>query len=145
MYWLDPWAWDKELELVPLHEQPEPVDLWLDLIRAQGWRVMLLPYDARIEGGPCDGGHVVAVETGEGRRFAALPPGAIPEAGAGAPARRLPGPAAGHPRPRGLARVRAEGGPPPWPLRSRGRSRPSIPTRPRAGPGGAARRARSPP
>ena len=78
VYWLDPWAWDKELELVPLHEDPEPADLWLDLVRAQGWRVMLLPYDARIEGGPCDGGHVVAVETGEGRRFAALPPGAIP-------------------------------------------------------------------
>ena len=27
---------------------------------------MLLPYDARIGGGPCDGGHVVAVETGPG-------------------------------------------------------------------------------
>jgi hypothetical protein len=78
VYWIDPWAWDKELALVPLHEHQDPVGLWLDLIHAKGWRVMLLPYDARIVGGPCDGGHVVAVETGEGRQFAALPAAAIP-------------------------------------------------------------------
>src|SRR5579871_4831761 len=78
VYWIDPWAWDKEFALVPLHEHQDPVDLWLQLVHAQGWRVMLLPYDARIVGGPCDGGHVVAVETGEGRQFAALPPQAIP-------------------------------------------------------------------
>ena len=77
VYWLDPWAWDKELRLVPLHAHPDPVGLWLGLLHAQGWRVMLLPYDARIAGGPCAGGHVVAVETGEGRQYAALPPEAI--------------------------------------------------------------------
>ena len=78
VYWIDPWAWDKEMDLRQLHEHQDPVELWLDLVHAQGWRVMLLPYDARIVGGPCDGGHVVAVETGEGRQFAALPPAAIP-------------------------------------------------------------------
>ena len=78
VYWLDPWLWDKEMELAALHEYQDPVELWLALIRAQGWKVMLLPYDARISGGPCDGGHVVAVETGAGRQFAALPPEAIP-------------------------------------------------------------------
>ncbi|MGH2409830.1 MAG: hypothetical protein ACRDGS_05600 [Chloroflexota bacterium] len=78
VYWLDPWLWDKEMELVALHEVHDPVERWLAMLRAQGWKVMLLPYDARISGGPCDGGHVVAVETGEGRQFAALPPAAIP-------------------------------------------------------------------
>src|SRR5207245_1347857 len=78
VYWLDPWAWDRELELVPLDRPPEPVASWLGLIHAQGWRIALLPEDARIAGGPCDGGHVVAVETGEGRQFAALPPAALP-------------------------------------------------------------------
>jgi len=78
VYWIDPWAWDKDMELRQLHQQQDPVDLWLDLVHALGWRVLLLPYDARISGGPCDGGHVVAVETGEGRQFVALPPQAIP-------------------------------------------------------------------
>jgi hypothetical protein len=78
VYWLDPWAWDKDLALVALPADPEPVELWLDLLHTMGWKVMLLPYDARISGGPCDGGHVVAVETGEGRQFAALPAQAIP-------------------------------------------------------------------
>jgi hypothetical protein len=78
VYWLDPWAWDKELELVPLPLEPLPVDEWTQLLCRQGWKVMLLPYDARIAGGPCTGGHVVVVETGEGRQFFALPPLAIP-------------------------------------------------------------------
>ena len=78
VYWLDPWAWDKELELVPLPLEPLPVDEWTQLLCRHAWKVMLLPYDARIVGGPCDGGHVVAVETGEGRQFFALPPLAIP-------------------------------------------------------------------
>ena len=78
VYWIDPWTWDKEMELKPLHAQPDPVGLWLDLIHTLRWQIMLLPFDARIMGGPCDGGHVVAVETGEGRQFAALPPAAIP-------------------------------------------------------------------
>ena len=86
VYWLDPWAWDKELELVPLPAHQDTVERWLDLIRALRWKVMLLPYDARIAGGPCDGGHVVAVETGEGRQYAALPPGAIPSLQAEIPA-----------------------------------------------------------
>ena len=78
VYWLDSWAWDKDLELVPLAAYHDSVEHWLELIHAMHWKVMLLPYDARIAGGPCDGGHVVAVETGEGRHYAALPPGAIP-------------------------------------------------------------------
>jgi len=78
VYWLDPWAWDKELELVPLHTHQDPVELWLDLIHALRWKLLLLPYDARIAGGPCDGGHVVAVETGQGRQYVAVPPLAIP-------------------------------------------------------------------
>ena len=28
VYWLDPWAWDKELALVPLPTDPEPMELW---------------------------------------------------------------------------------------------------------------------
>jgi hypothetical protein len=77
VYWLDPWAWDKEMELMPLDRSPQSVGEWLALIHQHGWEVMLLPYDARISGGPCDGGHVVAVETGGSRQFAALPPLAI--------------------------------------------------------------------
>ena len=78
VYWLDAWAWDKELTLVPLAAYHDSVEHWLELIHAMHWKVMLLPYDARIAGGPCAGGHVVAVETGGGRQYAALPPGAIP-------------------------------------------------------------------
>jgi hypothetical protein len=79
VYWLDPWAWDKELELVPLLRPPQTVSAWLGLLHAEGWKVLLLPYDARISSGVCDGGHVVAVESGRGRQFAALQPAAIPE------------------------------------------------------------------
>lgn len=67
VYWLDPWAWDKELELVALPLEPPPVNDWLNLLFKQGWKVMLLPYDARIVGGPCDG-----------RQYVAVPPEAIP-------------------------------------------------------------------
>jgi hypothetical protein len=78
VYWLDPWVWDKELRLEPLPLTPQPVREWLVLVSQQGWKVVVLPYDGRIVGGPCDGGHVVAVETGEGRQYVALPPAAIP-------------------------------------------------------------------
>lgn len=77
VFWLDPWAWDKDMDIVALDRRPETVDHWLEFLHQHGWKIMLLPYDARIHGGPCDGGHVVAVETGEGRQYAAVPPAAV--------------------------------------------------------------------
>jgi len=77
VWWIVPSAWEDELEVLPQHD-PIPLRQWLAILREWGMAVVTLPYQSRIEGGPTDGGRVVAVEADNGRHFFAVPPAALP-------------------------------------------------------------------
>jgi hypothetical protein len=74
LYWLNPAAWDElEVEIV----QAIALESWLNIRRDYGYQVVILPEDARISGGPGDGGQVIAVDT-PSRQFFIAPPAVIP-------------------------------------------------------------------
>lgn len=72
---ISPRAWE-EMTIAPLGA-PLPVDAWLRVIREDRMDVVPQPY-SRIEGGPYDGGHVVAVDSDEGRHYFLVPAAVIP-------------------------------------------------------------------
>jgi len=69
--WISPGGWEDQMELHPLHD-PISLSTWLRIISNGDMEVILLPYDTLIQGGPFDGGRVVAVEADNGRHFFAL-------------------------------------------------------------------------
>ena len=72
---ISPRAWE-EMAIKPIGE-PLPLDAWLRMIREDRMGVVTQPY-SRIQGGAYDGGHVIAVDTDEGRHFFMVPAAAIP-------------------------------------------------------------------
>jgi hypothetical protein len=74
--WLVPKAWEEEGRLLPQHA-PMALQDWLQTIQEEGMTVRPVPH-SRIAGGPCDGGHVVAVEDALASHLFALPPEALP-------------------------------------------------------------------
>ena len=74
--WIIPKAWEEELRIIPQHA-PILLEQWLQIIRDEEMTVMRLP-ESKIAGGPCDGGHVVRVDSADDTNLFALPPDAIP-------------------------------------------------------------------
>lgn len=74
--WLVPKAWEEERRILPQYA-PIPFDVWLRVVHAEGLHVRRLD-DSKIAGGPCDQGHVIAIDAEYDTNLFALPPEALP-------------------------------------------------------------------
>lgn len=74
--WLIPNAWEEERRILPQYA-PIPFDVWIRIVRDEGLHIRRLA-ESKIAGGPCDQGHVIAVDSDDDTNLFALPPEAIP-------------------------------------------------------------------
>jgi len=74
--WLVPKAWEEERRILPQYA-PIPFDIWLRIVRDERLQIRRMA-ESKIAGGPCDRGHVIAIDSDDDINLFALPPEAIP-------------------------------------------------------------------